>query len=159
MSSALEVTVHSPALDGLEARIRRLALGLSDTRPLLEALGAELESQTRRRIESERTSPIGEPWPEWSDGYAKTRHANQDLLQGGGGLLDSIQSAVRPDLVETGLNLVYAAIHQFGGEPGMPPGPAAVPAREYLGIGPENEIELDAVLDKWADRILERLLS
>ena len=159
MSSALEVAVHSPALDGLEARIRRLALGLSDTRPLLEALGAEIESQARRRISEEKTSPIGEPWPDWSSGHAKTRHAGQSLLQGGGGLLDSIQSAVRPDLVETGSNLAYAAIQQFGGEPSMAPGPAAIPAREYLGIGPENEIELDAVLDEWASRILERLLS
>ena len=159
MSSALEVTVHSPALEGLEARIRRLALGLSDTRPLLEALGAEIESQARRRISEEKTSPIGEPWPDWSDSYALTRHPNQDLLQGEGNLLDSIQSAVRPDLVETGSNLVYATLHQFGGEPGMAPGPAAVPAREYLGISPENEFELDAILDEWAGQMLERELS
>ena len=159
MGTALEVTVLSPALDGLEARIRRLALGLSDTRPLLEALGAEIESQTRRRIESERTSPDGEPWPAWSEGYAATRHGNQELLQADGGLLDSIQSAVDGDVLEVGTPLVYGPIHQFGGTGDMPPGPAAVPAREYLGIGPGNELELDAILDEWAGQMLERLLS
>ena len=159
MSSALEVTALSPALEGLEARIRRLALGLSDTRPLLEALGAEIETQTRRRISEEKSSPIGEPWPDWSDAYAKTRHSNQGLLQGEGDLLDSIQQFVDGGVLEVGSPLIYAALHQFGGEPGMPPGPAAVPAREYLGIGPGNELELDAVLDEWTGQILERALS
>ena len=159
MSAALEITVLSPALDGLEARIRNLAAGLGDTRPLLEALGAEVESQVRRRIESERTSPIGEPWPAWSDDYAETRHRGHKLLRAEGGLLDSIQSAVRPHLVETGSNLVYAALHQFGGEPGMAPGPAAVPAREYLGISIDNERDLDAILDEWAGGIVGEALA
>ena len=62
---------------------------------------------------------------------------------------------MRPHLVETGSNLVYAALHQFGGEEvGIP-----VEAREHLGISLENERELDAVLDDWAGQMLERLLS
>lgn len=32
---------------------------------------------------------------------------------------------------EIGTNLVYAAIHEFGGTPDMAPGPAAIPARPY----------------------------
>jgi phage gpG-like protein len=30
--------------------------------------------------------------------------------------------------------LIYAAIHQFGGLPSMAPGPAAIPARPYVGM-------------------------
>ena len=41
----------------------------------------------------------------------------------------------------------------------MAPGPAAVLAREWLGISPENEFELAAVLDEWAGQTLDRELS
>ena len=153
--TALEIGIRSPQLDGLEARIRRLALGLADTEPLMEALGAELETQTRRRIESERTSPDGTPWPEWSDEYARTRHGGHDLLQAEGGLLDSIQSLADADGVETGSNLPYAALHQFGGEPvGIP-----VEARAYLGIGPDSEAGLDAILEDWANGVVGEALA
>lgn len=33
---------------------------------LLESIGAVVESQTRRRISDEKTSPAGERWEEWS---------------------------------------------------------------------------------------------
>ena len=157
--TALEISASSPALEGLEARIRRLAAGMADTRPLLEALGAGLESQARRRIEGGGPAPDGSPWPEWNPAYADTRHGNQAMLQAGGGLLDSIQSLVGADLVETGSNLAYAALHQFGGTPEMPPGPAAVPARAYLGISDQDGTELDAVLDAHFDAIVAEALA
>ena len=153
--AALEIGIRSPQLEGIEARIRRLAAGLADTEPLLEALGAELETQTRRRIEIERTAPDGTPWPEWSDAYARTRHGGHELLQAEGNLLDSIQSLAGADLVETGSNLVYAALHQFGGEPVDIP----VEARAYLGIGPDSEAGLDAILNDWADGIVAEALA
>lgn len=147
MSAAVEISVASPALEGLEARIRLLAAGMADIEPLLEGVGAEVESQTRRRIESGGPAPDGTDWEPWSQRYAKTRSGGQSLLRDEGGFLDSVQHAVRGDLVETGSNLVYAAIHQFGGTPDMAPGPAAVPAREWLGISGEDEADLDAILD------------
>ena len=83
---------------------------------LLDELGAEVESQVRRRIHDEKHSPEGIPWPAWSPAYAKTRHGNQSLLQGDGGLLDSIQYVVSGGEVEIGSNLPYAAIHNEGGK-------------------------------------------
>ena len=69
----------------------RLAIEkLSDSslqQELLESIGAVVESQTRRRISDEKTSPAGERWEEWSEGYSKTRSGNQSLLQGNGDLL------------------------------------------------------------------------
>lgn len=146
MSAALEISVDSPGLDRLEQRIRSLAAGLDDKRPLLAALGAELETRTKRRIESGGPAPDGTPWLPWSDAYARTRHGNQGLLMAEGDLLDSIQSLVHADRVETGSILPYAALHQLGGTPDMPPGPREVPAREYLGISADDEGDLDAVL-------------
>ena len=161
MSAALEISVASPALQGLEARIRLLAKGMADAGPLLEALGAELESQTRRRIGDGGPAPDGTGWQEWSDRYAKTRHANQGKLFGEGSLLDSIQFAVDGNLVEVGSNLIYAAIHQFGGTGDMAPGPAAVPAREWLGVasGSREERELDAIVGEHFGGIVREALA
>ncbi|OOZ41665.1 phage virion morphogenesis protein [Solemya pervernicosa gill symbiont] len=126
-----------------------------DLLPLLDALGMELESQTRRRISDEKTAPDGTPWDEWSERYAETRHQGQSLLQGEGNLLDSIQyEVVGGDAVEWGSNLIYAAIHQHGGTADMAPGPAAVPAREYLGLSRGNANDLDAIALDWAEELL-----
>ena len=69
---------------------------------------------------------------------------------GEGDLESSIQFLVTGDQVEVGTNLIYGAIHQFGGEEvGIP-----IPARPYLGIGAENADDLLAILDDWAERQL-----
>ncbi|MBQ0604806.1 phage virion morphogenesis protein, partial [Klebsiella oxytoca] len=75
---------------------------------LLESIGAVVESQSRRRISDEKTSPAGERWEEWSEGYRKTRSGNQSLLQGNGDLLDSIQYIVERGRVRVGSPLSYS---------------------------------------------------
>ena len=146
---SLAIKVDSAGLDGLNERIRRLAAELGDSESLLQSLAAEIESQTRRRIADEKAAPDGTPWPGWSDAYARSRHGGHSLLQSEGSLLDSIMSAVSPGTAETGSNLVYAALQQFGGEQGMAAGPAAVPAREFLGVSEQDGQELQAIVDGW----------
>jgi phage gpG-like protein len=46
------------------------------------------------------------------------RHRDQDLLFSEGGLDDSNQALAAGDEAEVGTNLVYGAIHQFGGAEG-----------------------------------------
>jgi len=143
------IIVDTRELDAVRKRLDGLAD--FDRAGLLDAIGAEGESQTRRRIEEERTDPAGQPWEPWSPRYARTRHGNHSLLMGEGDLLDSIQYLVAGGTVEWGSNLVYAAIHQFGGEEiGMP----GLPARPYLGLNPENETELLAVVNDFLDEAL-----
>ncbi len=124
-------------LSGLKTLNQRIArLGKVDKRKLLNALGAEMESQTRRRLAEEKESPEGEPWKAWSPKHAQTRHGGQGLLLGEGALLDSITFAVPNDgAVLVGSNLVYAAILQFGGAEVGKPG---LPARPYLGLSAAN---------------------
>ncbi len=122
---------------------------------LYAGIGAELESQTRRRIEDERRSPEGVPWPDWSPAYAATRHGGHDLLQNEGDLLDSLHVVVDSQGVAMGTNLVYGAIHQFGGAPvGI-----NIPKRPYLGISDANAEDLDAVVDDWLEGVFRRLQS
>lgn len=135
----------------LEQRLAKLAN--PDTRSLLDAIGAEGESQTRRRIDEEKTGPDGKPWPKWSERYARTRTSGQSLLVAGGDLLDSIQHLVSGDEAEWGTNLIYGAVQQFGGqEVGM-----KIQPRPYLGLSLENMADLEAVVDSWVDAQLEAL--
>lgn len=137
----------------LQERIAKL--GNLDRRELLEQLAGVAESQTRRRISEEQKSPGGEPWQAWSANYAATRHGGQSLLQGEGDLVDSITSEIEGDEALIGSNLVYAAIQQHGGTPDMAPGPAGIPAREYLGFSQDNLDEIETVADRWLDKHLE----
>jgi len=146
--SGLALHTDLSALGRLQARMTRLTR--AERRPLLENSGAVLESSARRRIQSDKRGPDDLPWPDWSPAYAETRHGGQSLLSAEGGLLDSLRAEVRGDEVEVGSNLVYAAVHQFGGaEVGMP-----IPARPYLGVSPADETEILSVVDDWADALL-----
>ncbi|HFD1500673.1 TPA: phage virion morphogenesis protein [Klebsiella pneumoniae] len=146
---------------------------------LLESIGAVVESQTRRRISDEKTSPAGERWEEWSEGYRKTRSGNQSLLQGNGDLLDSIQYIVERGRVRVGSPLSYSGAHQDGFAGSVPVsahkrlihqafGRALkhpvwqtvgshnrmmnIPQREYLGLSNANDDELMHVIgDFWKE--------
>ncbi|WP_241185125.1 phage virion morphogenesis protein [Klebsiella grimontii] len=146
---------------------------------LLESIGAVVESQTRRRISDEKTSPAGERWEEWSEGYRKTRSGNQSLLQGNGDLLDSIQYIVERGRVHVGSPLSYSGVHQDGFAGSVPVsahkrlihqafGRALkhpvwqtvgshnrmmdIPQREYLGLSTANSDELMHVIgDFWKE--------
>lgn len=128
-------------LSAVNAHLEKLAS--VDTRKLLRVLAAEGESQTRRRISTEKTAPDGTPWHVWSDGYAKTRHGGQSLLESEGHFISSIESAVDGDSAIWGSNAVQAAALQFGFEDNN------LQAREYLGISRENESDLQGIMEDW----------
>jgi len=146
MSAGVQIDLR--ALERIQEAVRRMAdapLG-----ELKEGLGAELESQTRNRIEFEKESPEGIAWPDWSDTHAATRHGGHSLLQGEGDLLDSIQYQIQGDQILVGSPLVYAGTMQWGAKQGAfgrtsRNGPIPwgdIPAREYLGLSIENEEDL-----------------
>lgn len=147
-------------VEGFEPLIARLSrMERINKGALLDVLGAEMESQTRRRIQEEKKSPDGTPWPQWSATHAATRHSGQSLLQGEGNLLDSIQHVVTGEQVEVGSNMVYAGVQQNGARQGefgrtSRNGPIPwgdIPAREYLGLSAENTADLIAVANDWLD--------
>lgn len=137
-------------LDGLERFQRRLdAVSRPGRQELMDVLAVTVESQTRKRLSEDKEAPSGKAWPAWSPGYAKTRKDGQSLLEAEGGLIDSITSEATPDSALIGSNLRYAAIHNFGGTPDMPRGPAGVPAREYLGLSEGDAQELTEIVEGW----------
>lgn len=149
MSGALHFDLRE--LEAVNARLG--AFATLDKHSLMDAIGFAVENQTRARIQDQKSSPQGEPWKPWTEAYAATRKGGQSLLQGEGDLLDSLTYNVDSDGegVEVGSPLEYAAIHQFGGKPGMAPGPAAIPARPYLGLSEDDAAEIEDVVTHWMD--------
>ncbi|WP_374981161.1 phage virion morphogenesis protein [Pseudomonas solani] len=116
-----------------------------DLEPLLEGLGAEVESQTRRRIQNDKASPSGEPWEGWSDAYDETRHSGQSLLQSMGPLLNSISYQVQGDSVLVGSPLIYAATHNFGNPD------RGIPQREFLGVEGQDFEDLVGITEDYLE--------
>ncbi|MBS0044507.1 phage virion morphogenesis protein [Shewanella sp. M16] len=166
-------------------RYQQLMENLGDPKhkeELLDALGGIVESQTRRRIADEKSSPDGKPWAEWNAAYAKTRHGNQSLLQGDGDLLDSIQYVVERNQVRIGSPLAYAAVHQdgfsgavqvdahtrlitqaFGKALAFPVYQSVgafsrlmnIPQREFLGLSTDNQKEVYSVLGNFFEGLMQ----
>lgn len=137
--------------EGLDAAIKRLSrLEGFQMAELTDAAGAILESSTRDRFET-KIAPDGAAWVPWSEAYDDTREDRHSLLVEEGDLRDSIASYSTGGEVHVGSNLIYAAHHHFGGDEIG----SGIPARPYLGISDQDEIDLaDLVTGK-----LEELLQ
>lgn len=138
--------------EGLDAAIRRLRrLEGFEMAELTDAAGAILESSTRDRFDT-KTAPDGAAWVPWSEAYGDTRnHDAHSLLVEEGGLRDSIASYSTGGEVHVGSNLVYAAHHQIGGDEIG----SGIPARPYLGISNDDEIDLAALVTGKLEGLLQ----
>jgi phage virion morphogenesis protein len=148
--------VFEAELDLTPAQDRLARLSASDLDALTYEIGALIEDQTRRRIADEKVAPDGTPWAPWSERYEQSlkrrnRRNPRSLLVGEGNLRDSIQNYTTGEAARVGTNLVYGAIHQFGGEAvGMP-----IPARPYLGLSNENAGEIEDLVVGRLEDILQ----
>lgn len=79
-------------------------------RPALDAIGAAMVTATQLRFRS-GADPDG---AEWKPSKRALKHGGQTLVESGR-LLQSLTYNVLDDGVEWGSNVIYAAIHQFGG--------------------------------------------
>lgn len=162
----IEVTADTGAV---ESALRRLRRRVRNMHPILDEIGQTLETSTLRRFET-GTGPDGRRWP--VSGRAR-RQGGQTLVDTGR-LAASITHRADNDEVVVGTNVVYAAIHQFGGKtpprtirprnrralfwPGAAhpvskvdhPG-STIPARPFLGVSSGDE---DAIF-----RIIRRHLT
>ena len=137
---------------GLEEAVARLIrLDGFNQDELMDDAGALLESSTRGRFDT-KTAPDGSAWVPWSERYDNTRnHGVHSLLIEGGGLRDSIASYSTSTEAAVGSNMVYAAIHNFGGEPVG----SNIPAREYLGISDEDERDLGDLVAAHIEELMQ----
>lgn len=101
------VRIDAPDLARALAGLRAAGADLSG---LMEEIASHLEATTQRRFETE-AGPGGQPWP----ASARAREEGGQTLTDTGRLRASITREVSADALAIGTNVVYAAIHQFGG--------------------------------------------
>ena len=146
------------------AAVRRLVRRVANPRPAFDEIGSYVVASTIRRFETE-AGPGDRPW-------RKSRRAAREggqTLTDSARLRQSITHNVLPDGVEVGTNVIYAAIHQFGGRtpprtirpkrrkalyfPGAAhpvakvnhPG-STIPARPFLGIDERDEVAISRIV-------------
>jgi phage virion morphogenesis protein len=153
------IRVELAGKDATLASLRAAAAQADDPRGLWDNVGAALTLSTQMRFERGE-APDGSVWP------ASIRAT----LQGGQTLIDSarlMQSITwNADArgVEVGTNVLHAAIHQFGGtirpvtkkalrfrigDRWVMASEVTIPARPFLGLDRDDEVELEALARDW----------
>jgi phage virion morphogenesis protein len=126
----------------------------------------QLVSSTIRRFGEER-APDGTPWKPLSRATlegsvtkrdvtkrgklrvtAARRMAMRKILNQNARLKNGISGVVSGSRVHIGSNEDYANIHQFGGQAGRKSARVTIPARPFLGISKEDELEIARIVDK-----------
>lgn len=144
--AGIKVTID----DGqVQALFKRLQAAASDVKPALRQIG-EFELRATRDRARKEESPDGVRWVQLSPRYA----ARKAKKRGGAPILkydfhmlgDQLTYQVGGNYVEIGTGAKYGALPQFGGKPDMAPGPAAVPARPFLGFSKDDASEISQIL-------------
>ncbi|OKP69626.1 virion morphogenesis protein [Ensifer adhaerens] len=145
-----------------EALLKIDGLANAPTHELADGIGRLVQEQTRRRIQEEKTSPAGEAWKPNSTGTA--------ILFRSGTLAQSIDYIATQSEVQVGSGLVYARIHQDGGQIVAKNAGAlafsiggrfiqvksvTMPKRKYLGLSTENRDDVVDAAEAWVSRLLQ----
>ncbi|UFZ05459.1 phage virion morphogenesis protein [Bradyrhizobium ontarionense] len=110
MSGAL-LRIDLAGQDKVVGRIAEAIGRLSDPRPMFEDIGLALVTSTHHRFDQQR-APDGSPWP---PSLRVKQHGGKTLILSSR-LYRSITFQASTAQVEVGTNVIYAAIHQFGGD-------------------------------------------
>lgn len=141
---------------GAGAALADLGAAAGDLSPLMDEIGALLEQSTRDRLAETNQSPAGLAWPP----SLRVQEFGGKTLHDTGRLAASITREAERHEARIGSNLIYAAIHQTGGEivpksggalrfrlatgQYVVAGKVTIPARPYLGVSDEDEADIGA---------------
>jgi phage virion morphogenesis protein len=131
----------------------RLQEKLKNPQKMLESIGNYLVSVISESFENEK-SPDGKAWKPLSQtvknskkermrklrALEKGEDYKRKILHESGTLAQDFKPHVEGNKLTIGTNLIYAAIHQFGGQAGRGK-KVTIPARPYLPISEDNLLE------------------
>lgn len=147
--SRIEITHNS---DEVLQALNRLVNRVEDPAPAMKRIAGVLEEATARAFATESGPATGVAWDPLSEVTLALRPYRQggDLLQDSGRLRSSIDTDYGRDFAQIGTNVVYGPTHHFGAKQGefgttSRGGPIPwgdIPARPFLGIGPEDERDI-----------------
>jgi len=160
----IEMTITDKAV--LE-NFSKLERSMKDTTPVMSAIGTGLVASMTRRFVSQ-TGPDGAPWAALNPGYAAGKK-NTRILTESGRLRGSLTFNAGKDSVNAGTNVIYAAIHNFGGTISakgggrlaffiggrmVRPTSVTIPARPFAGISAEDEVMISDTVTGFVKRHL-----
>lgn len=99
-----------PVLDALN----RLLAASVDLGPALKVIGEHMVQSVERRFDAE-TDPTGKRWPDVTPQTRKHKRHPKILTESQRLRGSIVYQRTGPSVLEVGTNVVYAAIHQFGG--------------------------------------------
>ncbi len=160
--ASISVTINDA---GVRRAFDTLSRLMTNTRPVMAAIGTELVASTHMRFVSQK-DPDGQPWHILNTEYAKDKR-NSRILTESGRLRDSINSRPGNDHVLVGTNVIYAAPHQFGavivpksashlffriGGEMVAAKKVTLPARPFLGISSDDQTAIAEIVFEFVDR-------
>lgn len=161
---------HDLDLTFAEAVLAALETSLADMSPVMEDLGEYLVTSTKARFPT-GTAPDGTKWAPKSQatlaryGAKKSNRVDVRPLYGPSGMLSRMifHSASQTE-VSWGSNMIYSAVMQFGAAKGafgaMSNGASIpwgrIPARPFIGISAEDEVNIIATLEDWLERAADQ---
>lgn len=146
------VNIEFNIQDALDALIT-IESSLDDTPGLFNHIGETLLDIHEARFNTQE-SPDGVPWQALSPWYKESKPKQTDkILTLDGNLRSTLHWQIEGNTLLFGTNLVYGAIHQFGGiiKPvsanalnvgGRPVKQVVIPARPWLGISAQDKLLL-----------------
>ena len=148
------------------AKLSKLEKALK-SRDLLEAIREDLLRSHQDRFERQ-VAPDGTPWKPLNPVYAQSKQG-QGILRASG-RLSNLASAIQDKSIVIGTNVMYAAIHQFGGVIRPKPGHRAlrfrlggkwftrskvtIPARPFLGVSEEDKKGIRETIQDYIEECL-----
>jgi phage virion morphogenesis protein len=138
--SSVSVSIKMDDLKKLERRMTALArVNFTELHTLV---GNYLTNDAKARFRRQEG-----PWDKaWKPSKRAANTKKALTLVRTGRLRNSLTYKAGPDEVAVGTNVVYAAIHQFGGETGRKGARFKMPARPYLGVDEDNRQYIGALV-------------
>lgn len=147
--------------DAILAAFNRLLAAGQDLNEPMAVIAEILESASLRAFEQEKNPTTGEAWAPLSEvTKARRRNGSDAILRDSSGLFQSITRFADNDSAGVGTNKIYATTQHFGALKGafkssprkVPWGD--IPARPFLGLGPDDEEE---IVDTLAHFLMEAI--
>jgi phage virion morphogenesis protein len=146
---SIDTTAISQALSGLSKAV-------DDMTPIMRQLGNDLAAITEQNFDSEgariaaKWKPSRRAIEQKGQTLRKDGHLVASISVGGP---DHVQE-VGPNYVFVGTNVVYAAIHQLGGQAGRGR-KVTIPARPFFGLNAQDEQDIAETIAKALDAALK----
>jgi len=128
----MQISIEVHGIHEAIAHLQKLGKTAKNLTPLHRHIGNILQNSIEESFESE-ASPFGEAWK-------KSKKESGKTLTDSGTLSSSFTTDADGEGVSVGTNLVYAAVHHFGGQAGRKKS-VTLPARPFLPVSNSGELE------------------